>query len=62
MVYGEYEFAIPHFFEEMAEDDLILPDIEMAIAHDTSAATSPEIREERATKLLVLSLMSASSR
>ena len=33
MVNGEYEFAIPHFFEEMAEDDLILPDIEMAIAH-----------------------------
>ena len=33
MVNGEYEFAIPHFFEEMANDDLILPDIEMAIAH-----------------------------
>jgi hypothetical protein len=32
---GEYEFAIPHFFEEMADDDLILPDIEMAIAHGT---------------------------
>jgi len=30
---GEYEFAIPHFFEEMADDDLILPDIESAIAH-----------------------------
>ena len=29
---GEYEFAIPHFFEEMANDDLILPDIESAIA------------------------------
>lgn len=29
----EYEFAIPHFFEQMAEDDLILADIEMAIAH-----------------------------
>lgn len=27
----EYEFAIPHFFEEMADDDLIFPDIEMAI-------------------------------
>jgi len=33
MVNGEYEFTIPHFFEEMAEDDLILPDIEMAIAY-----------------------------
>ncbi len=29
---GEYEFAIPHFFEEMADDDLIFPDIERAIA------------------------------
>ena len=30
---GEYEFAIPHFFEEMAEDDLDLIDIETAIAN-----------------------------
>ncbi|MCX5898328.1 MAG: DUF4258 domain-containing protein [Proteobacteria bacterium] len=29
----EYEFAIPHFFEEMAEDNLIFKDIEMVIAH-----------------------------
>ncbi len=28
----EYEFTIPHFFEEMAEDDLVFQDIEMAIA------------------------------
>lgn len=28
----EYEFAIPHFFEEMAEDGLMLPDVEHAIA------------------------------
>lgn len=28
-----YEFTIPHFFEEMADDDLILADIEMAIAN-----------------------------
>jgi hypothetical protein len=28
----EYEFAIPHFFEEMANDDLIFADIEEAIA------------------------------
>ncbi len=27
-----YEFAIPHFFEEMANDDLIFADIEAAIA------------------------------
>jgi hypothetical protein len=29
---GEYEFAIPHFFEEMANDDLLLADIERVIA------------------------------
>ena len=29
----EYEFAIPHFFEEMATDDLTLGDIETAIAN-----------------------------
>ncbi len=29
----EYEFALPHFFEEMANDDLILADIESAIAN-----------------------------
>ena len=28
---GEYEFVIPHFFEEMAEDGFIFSDIEMAI-------------------------------
>lgn len=27
----EYEFTIPHFFEEMANDDLIFADIEKAI-------------------------------
>ncbi|MDQ3252744.1 MAG: hypothetical protein M3R15_02375 [Acidobacteriota bacterium] len=27
-----YEFAIPHLFEEMANDDLIFADVEMAIA------------------------------
>ncbi len=26
-----YEFAIPHFFEEMADDNLTFADIEMAI-------------------------------
>lgn len=29
----EYEFAIPHFFEEMANDNLTLADIEQAIAN-----------------------------
>ena len=28
----EYEFTIPHFFEEMATDNLTFTDIEMAIA------------------------------
>ena len=32
VVEQECEFAIPHFFEEMADDDLIFPDIEEAIA------------------------------
>lgn len=27
----QYEFAIPHFFEEMADDELEFPDIEHAI-------------------------------
>lgn len=29
----EYEFTIPHFFEEMANDDLIFADVEVAIAN-----------------------------
>ena len=29
----EYEFTIPHFFEEMANDNLVFADIIMAIAH-----------------------------
>ena len=33
IVRREYEFTIPHFFEEMANDNLIFADIEMAIAH-----------------------------
>ena len=28
----EYEFTIPHFFEEMANDDLIFADMESAVA------------------------------
>ena len=29
----EYEFTLPHFFEEMVNDDLTFADIEMAIAN-----------------------------
>lgn len=29
----EFEFAIPHFFEEMANDDLIYADVEAAIVN-----------------------------
>lgn len=29
---GKYEFAVPHFFEEMANDGLLFADIERAIA------------------------------
>lgn len=28
----EYEFTIPHFFEEMANDDLTFADVEAAVA------------------------------
>lgn len=30
---GEYEMTLPHFIEEMAEDDLAFADIESAIAN-----------------------------
>lgn len=30
---GEYEFTLPHFFEEMADDNLTFADIETAIAN-----------------------------
>jgi len=29
---GEYEFTVPHFFEEMASDNLVWADIERLIA------------------------------
>jgi hypothetical protein len=29
----QYEFAVPHFFEEMANDELVFADIEMAVAN-----------------------------
>ena len=30
---GDYEFTIPHFFEEMSEDNLAFADIDTAIAN-----------------------------
>lgn len=33
MAKQEYEFTIPHFFEEMADDDISFEDIEMAIGN-----------------------------
>ncbi len=33
VISNEYEFAIPHFFEEMADDHITFPDIERAIAN-----------------------------
>ena len=29
---SDYEFALPHFFEEMANDDLVFADIERVVA------------------------------
>ena len=45
---GDYEFAIPHFFEEMAEDDLAFDDIEMAIA--TGTVQKKFTRDPRGTR------------
>jgi hypothetical protein len=33
VVRQEYEFTIPHFFEEMANDNLIFADVKIAIAN-----------------------------
>ena len=33
VVRQEYEFTIPHFFEEMASDNLIFEDIKIAIVN-----------------------------
>lgn len=33
VINNEYEFTIPHFFEEMANDHITFPDIERAIAN-----------------------------
>ncbi len=49
---GEYEFAIPHFFEEMADDDLIFADIEHAILRGGIHRTL--IRDPRGTRYEVI--------
>ena len=48
VVKQEYEFTIPHFFEEMADDNLTLADIEMAIAN--GRINRKFIRDPRGTR------------
>jgi hypothetical protein len=48
----QYEFAIPHFFEEMANDDLIFADIEMVIA--TGRIRRRFTRDPRSTRYEVV--------
>jgi len=50
----EYEFTIPHFFEEMADDNLILADIEMAIAN--GRINRRFTRDQRGTRYEVVGL------
>jgi hypothetical protein len=47
---GEYEFAIPHFSEEMANDDLLFADIERVVATVASVEGSNATREAFVTK------------
>jgi hypothetical protein len=49
---GDYEITIPHFFEEMAEDGLLLADIETAIAN--GKIRQKYTREPRGTRYEVL--------
>jgi hypothetical protein len=49
---GDYEITIPHFFEEMAEDDLIFADIESAIAN--GIVRRKYTREPRGTRYEVI--------
>jgi hypothetical protein len=49
---GDYEITIPHFFEEMAEDDLLLADIETAIAN--GRVRRKYTREPRGTRYEVI--------
>jgi hypothetical protein len=54
---GDYEFTIPHFFEEMAEDNLILADIEAAIANGRIGRRYKRILAEQGMKLWARRLM-----
>ena len=49
---GDYEITIPHFFEEMAEDDLLFADIETAIAN--GRVRRKYTREPRGTRYEVI--------
>jgi hypothetical protein len=49
---GDYEITIPHFFEEMAGDDLLLADIETAIAN--GRVRRKYTREPRGTRYEVI--------
>jgi hypothetical protein len=48
----EYEFTIPHFFEEMANDNLTFADIEMAIYK--GRVNRKFIRDPRGTRYEVI--------
>ena len=49
---GDYEFTIPHFFEEMAEDHLAFADIEAVIA--TGRILRKFTRDPRGTRYEVV--------
>lgn len=48
----EYEFTIPHFFEEMVADNLEFPDVERAIA--TGKVMRKFTRDPRGTRYEVV--------
>lgn len=48
----EYEFTIPHFFEEMANDDLLFADIEMAMPMVASTVASHATRVALVTRFM----------
>jgi hypothetical protein len=52
VIQDEYEFAIPHFFEEMADDDLIFADIEHAVSRGRIHRTFT--RDPRGTRYEVI--------
>ena len=49
---GYYEFTVPHFFEEMADDNLAFADVEMAIAN--GRVTKKYTRDPRETRYEVV--------